>query len=287
MINLTEAHVAKLLPGNKHVDEWHKAMMKILPKYNITSVNRVAGFIAQCAHESNNFTVLEENLNYSATALERVFSKYFSKAGRNAKEYAKQPEKIANIVYANRLGNGNTASGDGYRFRGHGIIQLTGRENYTNFGKTIGKSAEEVVAYLKTIEGALEGACWYWSTRNINSACDSDDIEQMTRLINGGTIGLSDRTRKYNAAKALLKSVGDLPQVVDIPALPEAPVCKPEQIKRGDRGDSVVKLQKALGLHADGIFGVATEAAVRAFQARNGLTVTGVAGPTTLAKLMN
>jgi len=121
--------VRELLSGNSETDEWFEAMEEILPFYDINTVERVAGFIAQCAHESNNFRVLQENLNYSSKALDAIFGKYFVRAGRNAKEYHRQPEKIANVIYASRMDNGDTASGDGWRFRGRGVIQLTGRHN--------------------------------------------------------------------------------------------------------------------------------------------------------------
>lgn len=280
---LKKEHVAEMLKGNKNVDAWHAAMVKIFPKYGIETPNRIAGFLAQCGHESLNFTVLEENLNYKAETLEKLFSKYFSKAGRNAADYAKQPEKIANVIYASRMGNGDTASGEGYKFRGRGIIQLTGKDNYTNFGKSIGKTPDEVVEYVKTLDGALESACWYWGTRQINAACDANDITKMTKLVNGGTIGLEDRKKHYNHNIAVLGG-----------AVHSAPAAVNEQItdavtqtvKRGSQGPTVAKLQAALGLKADGVFGIGTEASLKSWQAKNGLTADGVAGPKTLAKIL-
>lgn len=266
--------LVKMLKGNPKADAWAAALINILPKYEINTDRRIAGFIAQCAHESLNFTVLEENLNYSATNLEKVFSKYFSKAGRKASEYAKKPEKIANIVYASRMGNGDTASGDGYKFRGRGIIQLTGRDNYTNFGKSIGKSPDEVISYLSTMEGALESACWYWKSRNINRACDNNDIVEMTRLVNGGNIGLADRREKYQENLKL------------IAADKTAPVSATIILKRGSRGDLVKKLQSALGITADGIFGVVTEATLKSWQKLNGINPTGIADANTLMELL-
>jgi putative chitinase len=280
---LKKEHVADMLKGNKNVDAWHAAMVKVFPKYGIETPNRIAGFVAQCGHESLNFTVLEENLNYKAATLEKLFSKYFSKAGRNAAEYEKKPEKIANVIYASRMGNGDTASGDGYKFRGRGIIQLTGRDNYTNFGKSIGKTPDEVISYLGTLEGALESACWYWATRQINGACDANDITKMTKLVNGGTIGLDDRKKHYEHNLAVL---GGAVHSTPTPVSPQITDSVTQTVKRGSQGETVKKLQAALGLAADGIFGIGTEATLKSWQAKNGLVADGVAGPKTLAKLI-
>lgn len=203
-MNLTESSLAKMLPRNKNISVLITALNSVLPKYEINTVNRVAGFLAQCGHESADFTVLKENLNYSTESLNRVFPKYFKNAGRDANLYARNPEKIANIVYANRLGNGDTASGDGWRYRGRGAIQLTGKSNYSEFAKSIGKSLEETVAYLETMEGAIESACWFWNSRDINETCDDDDIVLMTKKVNGGTNGLEERTTHYNNNKKIL-----------------------------------------------------------------------------------
>lgn len=273
---LTKEKIVHLLHGNPDADAWAEAAIEVLPKYEINTPNRVAGFFAQCGHESAGFKVLEENLHYRAETLDKVFPKYFKNAGRDANAYAKQPEKIANVVYASRMGNGDTASGDGYRFRGRGVIQLTGRDNYTAFGKSIGMTAEQVIDYVTTKKGALESACWYWNSRNINAVCDADDIVKMTKLINGGTIGLDDRTKHYREALAILGGAVN-PQITD--AVTQA-------IRRGASGDLVRKLQKALGIGTDGDFGPGTEAALKKWQAANGLTPDGVAGPKTLAKLV-
>lgn len=296
--NLTLEHVQALLKGNKEVEAWYKAMVKVFPKYKIDTPQRIAGFIAQCGHESLNFTVLEENLNYSADGLNKIFPKYFVRAGRNAAEFARKPEKIANIVYGGRMGN--TQPGDGWLFRGRGIIQLTGRDNYTNFGSTLNMSAEQVVEYVQTKQGALESACWYWNSRNINKAADAGDIVAMTKLVNGGTIGLEDRKKHYEHALAVLtgKEVHRAPAAPATPApsvapavtapAPSAPVAAPTPrvLKVGSRGAQVKKLQEALGVTADGSFGPGTEAALKTWQAANGLTADGIAGPATLGKLL-
>jgi len=152
--------------------EWYDAMVEMLPKYQIDTPKRVAGFIAQTAHESASYKTITENLNYSAKALNAIFGKYFHRAGVDAQKYHRQPRKIANRIYANRMDNGDTESGDGWTFRGGGILQLTGRYNYTQFGKTVGMSAEEATDYVRTPKGAIESACWFWTANNINKYCD-------------------------------------------------------------------------------------------------------------------
>lgn len=201
---ITKAQVTSLI--KKSPDEWYPLLSELLPKYEINTAVRVAGFIAQCSHESVEFTVLKENLNYSADGLNKVFAKYFVKAGRDAVPYARQPEKIANIVYADRLGNGDTASGDGWRFRGRGVIQLTGKDNYTAFGKTKQLTALETIDYLETKRGALDSACWFWKTNGLNVPADAQDILVMTKKINGGTNGLEDRKKLYAEALRVLKT---------------------------------------------------------------------------------
>jgi len=277
-MTLTKDKIIHLLHGNAEAAAWADAAMEILPKYDINTPNRIAGFFAQCGHESMNFTVLSENLNYRAETLEKLFSKYFSKAGRNAADYAKQPEKIANVIYASRMGNGDTASGDGYRFRGRGVVQLTGRDNYTAFGKSVGLTAEEVIDYVTTKKGALESACWYWASRNINAACDANDIVKMTKLVNGGTIGLDDRKKHYDQALAVLGGA--------VPAPITHAASIPGVLKKGSTGENVKRLQAELGLDDDGVFGPGTEAALKKWQTANGLAADGVAGPKTLAKLL-
>ena len=275
-MTLTKDQIIALLHGNPEAAAWADAALEILPKYEINTPNRIAGFFAQTGHESMKFSALSENLSYRSETLEKLFSKYFSKAGRNAADYAKQPEKIANVIYASRMGNGDTASGDGYRFRGRGVIQLTGRDNYTAFGKTIGLTAEEVIDYVQTKKGALESACWYWNSRNINAACD--DIVKMTKLVNGGTIGLEDRRKHYEQALAVLGGAVPAP-ITHAEAIPGV-------LKKGSTGENVKRLQAELGLEGDGVFGPGTEAAVKKWQAANGLAADGIVGPKTLAKLL-
>jgi putative chitinase len=152
----------------------------------------VAHFVAQCAHESGNFVFIKENLNYKAASLRKIFGKYFP-TDELAAQYAGKPEQIANRVYANRMGNGDEASGDGYRYCGRGLIQLTGRDNYTFFAGSLDISVEEASEYLATFEGAAQSACWFWEQNNLNRFADANDVKGLTRAINGGQIGIIDR----------------------------------------------------------------------------------------------
>jgi putative chitinase len=163
----------------------------------------MAAFIAQCAHESGGFKFLKENLNYKAESLMKTFPKYFH-TRELADQYAKKPEKIANRVYGNRMGNGDEASGDGFRYCGRGLIQLTGKDNYSWFAASLEITVEEAAAYLETFEGAAQSACWFWETNNLNVEADAGDIKKMTRKINGGYIGLEDRIKHYEHALHVL-----------------------------------------------------------------------------------
>jgi putative chitinase len=165
---------------------------------------RLAGFLAQIAHESGGFNFVKENLNYSAKGLMGTFKKYFPTEAL-AKEYERKPEKIANRVYANRMANGDEASGDGYRFCGRGLIQLTGRANYTKFAQDLGISIEETIAYLETPAGAVSSAGWFWDNNNLNQYCDKNDFITLTKRINGGTIGLADRQHHFEIAMHYLR----------------------------------------------------------------------------------
>jgi putative chitinase len=281
----TRDHLAALIPGNTQVDAWYKALMEVLPKYGVNTPRRVAHFISQCAHESNNFRSLEENLNYSADALARVFPRYFGPGKRDAAAYARNPEKIANYVYMDEFRTakmGNTQPGDGWRFRGRGLKQLTGRDNYTRFGKSVGMTAEQAADYVATEKGAVESACWFWDTNKLNTIADTDDVVLMTRRINGGNIGLEDRQQRYNRALPLLEGKNPTP-----PAAAAAPagVDMTAVIRVGSRGETVKAVQAKLGIGADGVFGPGTERAIKAWQTANGLTADGVVGPKTLARM--
>jgi putative chitinase len=196
-------HLEEMIHGNPYVDQWYDALYAILPEYQINTPGRVAAFVAQCAHESGGFRALKENLNYRAVTLRKVFPKYFT-TDEMAAQYANKQEAIANRVYANRMGNGSEASGDGFRYCGRGLIQLTGKENYSWFAASLEMSVEEVPEYLATFEGAVQSACWFWESTGLNKEADAGDIKTMTKKINGGFIGLEDRIKHYNHALHVL-----------------------------------------------------------------------------------
>lgn len=205
-MELTREQLKQLLPKNPYISQWHNALSQLLPDYEINTAKRIAAFIAQCSHESGGFTALKENLNYKAATLRKIFPKYFPN-DEIAQHYASLPNKqqaIANKVYANRMGNGDEASGDGYRYCGRGLIQLTGKENYTWFAASLEISVEEAAQYLETFEGAAQSACWFWETNKLNQWADAGDILTLTKRINGGTIGLEDRIKHYEHALHIL-----------------------------------------------------------------------------------
>ena len=203
-MEITQQQLSAMLPGNLYIEHWCEALNKILPDYDISTPARMAAFIAQTAHESGGYTALHENLNYQAASLCRVWPSHFN-AG-NADQYAHNPERIANRAYSGRMGNGDEASGDGWRFCGRGLIQLTGKSNYQAFADSVQMSIDDVPAYLQTFEGAIQSACFFWENTNLNAVADTGDIERMTKIINGGTLGLEDRTARYNHALQVLGS---------------------------------------------------------------------------------
>ena len=198
-MEITQEQLHACIGDNPYLEQWCYALNQILPEYGIDTPQRVAAFIAQCAHESNGFRALKENLNYKAESLQKIFHKYFPTA-ELANQYAHNQEAIANRVYANRMGNGPEESGDGYRYCGRGLIQLTGKDNYQSFADSIETEIEQLPEYLGTFEGALQSACWFWETNNLNNFADNNDILGMTKRINGGTIGLEDRQKHYQHA---------------------------------------------------------------------------------------
>lgn len=177
---------------------------QVLPKYGIAdSKIRLAHFFSQVLHESGFLRYDMENLNYSAKALRAVFGKYF-KTKNVAEAYARQPKKIANKVYSNRMGNGSEASGDGWKYRGRGLIQLTGKDNYKAFAKWINDSRIIDDPDLVASEYAVQSAVFYWDRNNLNKVADKDDVTKMTKRITGGSNGLAHRTELLTKAKGLL-----------------------------------------------------------------------------------
>jgi putative chitinase len=195
---------------------------------------------------------------------------------------------IANYVYMDEFRKykmGNVNEGDGWLFRGRGLKQLTGRENYTRFGKTVDMTAEEAAVYVATPAGAIESACWFWDANNLNDIADGDDVKKMTKKINGGSIGLDDRKKRYMHAMEVLgmdaedlaADDDDIEDIIDDIGV----------LRKGAKGDGVKLMQEALGIGADGDFGPGTERALKKWQSDNGLTADGIAGPATLAKLFD
>ena len=199
---LTQEQLSQIIPGNPYLEHWYTALSQACPDYDINTPQRLAAFLAQCGHESGGFTAIKENLNYKAESLCRVWPRYFN-AG-NANDYAHNQEKIANRAYAGRMGNGPEESGDGYRFCGRGLIQLTGRSNYQAFADSIETDINDLPEYLATFEGCVQSACWFWEANNLNQYADNGDLLTMTKRINGGTLGLDDRTARYHKALHIL-----------------------------------------------------------------------------------
>jgi putative chitinase len=196
--DLTEDKVRQCLKRNKYPAELHASLHEVLPKYEINTVNRVAAFLAQCGHESVDFTVLQENLNYSTKGMMATWPKRFPTEA-SAAPYNRNPEKIANKVYADRMGNGPESSGDGWKYRGRGAIQLTGKSNYMAFMKDLGfDNVDDCILYLESLDGGLESAAWFWWKNGLNKWADSGDMVGLTKKINGGTLGLQERTEHFH-----------------------------------------------------------------------------------------
>ena len=205
LISLSQ--LQQILPKAKPetLSHYCAAINRCLHKYKIDTPLRIAHFIAQIAHESGCLRYVSENLNYSKEALIQVFGKYFPNDNL-ASRYARNPEKIANRVYANRMSNGNEASGDGWRYRGRGFIQLTGKANYQSYKKDSGidvVSNPDEVAQNPTV--VVDAAGWYWDKNDLNRYADKDDIRNITRRINGGLNGLDDRQQYLDQAKQVLR----------------------------------------------------------------------------------
>jgi putative chitinase len=185
--------------------EWADPLNETFSRFGINSVVQQAAFIGQCGHECGQFRILEENLNYRAATLMRLWPKRFPTL-EIANEYAGNPKKIANKVYANRMGNRDESSGDGFRFRGRGCIQLTGSTNFYNAGKALGMDFWAEPDLVATPKYAALTAGWFWSTHKCNEASEAQDWTRLTKIINGGTIGLQDRINHINQAISVLSS---------------------------------------------------------------------------------
>ena len=183
--------------------DWVEPLQEVFHRYEINTPERQAAFIGQCAHESMNFTKLEENLNYSAEALMKTWPSRFPTM-EVAQQYARNPEKIANKVYGGRMGNGTEETGDGWLYHGRGLIQLTGKDNYTLAGDALNMDFLHSPDYVLVPKYAALTAGWYWNKRQLNKEADAKDYTGMTKKINGGTIGLDDRIAHIKHAQEVM-----------------------------------------------------------------------------------
>ena len=203
-MQIRQDQLQQILPENPYIEHWCEALNKILPDYDINSVNRIAAFLGETYVESAGYTALHENLNYQAASLCRVWPSHFS--ADIADQYAHNPEKIANRAYAGRMGNGDEASGDGWKFCGRGLIQVTGRSNYQAFADSLQMNIDDVPEFLTTFEGAIQSATAFWETNNLNQFADSWNIRELSIKINGGELGLPDRIARCNHALQVLNT---------------------------------------------------------------------------------
>jgi putative chitinase len=207
--NFTQDQLQQFLPQNQHVEHWFEALAKILPDYDITTVPRVASFLGETYVESAAYTAIQENLNYRPETLMKIFGNHFPGGLSEATQYCNQPNKqeaIANRIYANRMGNGPEESGDGWKFCGRGLIQLTGRSNYTKFAESLSMNVDDVPEFLQTFEGCVQSACWFWEANNLNQYADQNAIDHESRIVNGGTLGLQERRAAFERAVQILQS---------------------------------------------------------------------------------
>lgn len=210
MNTVTEKQLLEIMPKCRNAGMWIEPLNMAMGRFDINTSDRIAAFIAQIAHESSELQRIEENLNYSGKRLMAVWPKRFPTLEK-ASLYERDPEKLANYVYANRLGNGDTSSGDGWSFRGRGLIQLTGRGNYRSAGLALGLPLETEPQRLEQPEGASLSAAWFWQSRGLNELADDrnddDDDADFTKisiLINGGRAGIKERKRYWATAKSVL-----------------------------------------------------------------------------------
>lgn len=265
--DLMEAAEAAM-PRATKIDQIEKIATTLIQK-GMNNPFRVSGFFGNIGHESNDLQHLEENLNYSAKRLMQVWPSRFRTADQAAR-YANNPQALANNVYSGRMGNGNEASGDGWRFRGRGPLQLTGRHNYTKAGQYLDLDFVGNPDQVATVDIGTLAALWFFTENNLFPICDKQDWNLLTRRINGGTHGHNDRVDRINDA---LRTFDNLPRP------------RPT-IRRGSRGIDVADMQSELGIEpADGIFGPNTEQVVRAWQQTNNLDADGIFGPASWSKL--
>lgn len=197
-----------IFPNADDIDDWVEVLNNHLPDYNINTPERVAAFISQCGVETAGWTKFEENMNYSADRMMVVWPKIFNRELAN--QCNRKPQLVANFAYANRMGNGSPESGDGWKYRGRGLIHLTGKKNYTSFATdTFGERAQEIIDNPDLVVDdknvSLATALWFWDINNINSIADQQDIKRITRIVNGGLNGFSERVTLYGKVLSLLQ----------------------------------------------------------------------------------
>ncbi|MBF0610549.1 MAG: glycoside hydrolase family 19 protein [Magnetococcales bacterium] len=259
-MNITRDQLASLYPKARAglVDAMASQAEQVFGQYGISDgVNRLQYFLAQIGHESGGLSITEENLNYSPLRLTQVWPKRFPTL-QVAQLYAGNPEKLANYVYANRNGNGPPESGDGWLFRGRGLIQITGRDAYQNLGKATGIDLLNQPGLANDPSNALIVACGFWKWKKLNPLCDKGDFNQVTKLINGGFNGLPDRMAWLDKVRRIIST--------------------PPQLPNADAPDVVIPVQQALRAKgytevgaADGVVGPRTKAAIRHYCQKTGL----------------
>ena len=255
----------------KYLNQYADLLIELTVKHGINTTKRQAMFLAQIKHESSGMQRVTENLNYSRNGLLRTFGKYFNVS--TASSYARNPMRIANRVYANRMGNGSESSGDGWKYRGRGLIQLTGKNNYKQFSEDTGLDAVGNPDIVATPEGAIMSAIWFWNKNNLNRSADDGDIRSNTRTINGGYNGLHEREQFYTQAIRILGKDNGIGE----PVAPKQETTKTNDVlvQKGDKGDLVRVIQEKVKTDVDGDFGPKTLKAVKAWQKKNGFTANG------------
>lgn len=277
---LTEEQFKEVVAGTSEAnfEKYYGPLVAAMDEFNIDTPERQVMFLAHIMVESGGMRYVVENLNYSAARLREIFGKYY-RNDTEASAHAMRPVKIASRVYANRMGNGDEASQDGWTYRGRGLKQLTGKNNYENCGDALGYDLVNDPSYLETPEGAARSAAWFWDINNLNKFADAKDIKGSTKAINGGYNGLVDRTKYYERGmKIIQKDVKPTTPTSNIPT---------SVLKKNAKGPDVEKLQKLLCVVVDGDFGNGTLRAVKAFQSSRGLKADGIVGKATWEALIN
>ena len=201
MIEFQSQFIKHLFPKTIREGDLARVFNELFPVYEINTVNRIAGFLTQTSHRSSNYINLVEKLNYNSHGLRSVFPKYF-RDDVTVKQYENKPEKIANLLYADKFGNGNEASGDGWRYRNRGAIPIIGRDAYDHYANSVNLSIDEAIKELETLDGAIKIACYYWKEHDLNQLCDLDDIDSVTELVQPNN--LTDCKSTYNRIKKIL-----------------------------------------------------------------------------------